>query len=290
MPNNSANNSSASLVLSITLLLVAIMSVYVGATLAKQLFPLIGAQGAVALRLGLGALILCALMRPWRARLAWGNARWLLAYGVSIGGMNLMFYMAIQYIPLGIGVALEFLGPLGLALLYSRRLLDLLWVALAATGVWMLMPHTDAAALEIKGILLALGAGFCWALYIVFGQKSGAQNGQHTVTLGMLVGALMVLPVGLHSVGTDLFALSILPIALGMAVLSAALPFSLEMYAMTRMPTRTFSILMSLEPVFGALIGLLLLHEVLSLTQWLAIATIVAASSGAAATARGSMH
>jgi len=289
MPNHS-NNRSASLVLSITLLLVAIMSVYVGATLAKQLFPLIGAQGAVALRLGLGALILCALMRPWRARLSWGNARWLLAYGVSIGSMNLMFYMAIQYIPLGIGVALEFLGPLGLALLYSRRLLDLLWVALAATGVWMLMPHTDGAALEIKGILLALGAGFCWALYIVFGQKSGAQHGQHTVTLGMLVGALMVLPIGLNSAGTELFSLSILPIALGMAVLSAALPFSLEMYAMTRMPTRTFSILMSLEPVLGALIGLLLLHEVLNLTQWLAIVTIVVASSGAAATARGSMH
>jgi len=290
MPKHSANNSSASLVLSITLLLVAIISVYGGAALAKQLFPLIGAQGAVALRLGLGALILCVLMRPWRARLSWGNARWLLAYGVSIGSMNLMFYMAIQYIPLGIGVALEFLGPLGLALLYSRRLLDLLWVALAATGVWMLMPHADGATLEIKGILLALGAGFCWALYIVFGQKSGAQHGQHTVTLGMLVGALMVLPIGLSSAGTELFALSILPIALGMAVLSAALPFSLEMYAMTRMPTRTFSILMSLEPVFGALIGLLLLHEVLNLTQWLAIATIVAASSGAAATARGSMH
>jgi len=229
------------------------------------------------------------LMRPWRARLSWGNAKWLLAYGLSIGSMNLLFYMAIQYIPLGIGVALEFLGPLGLALLYSRRLLDLLWVALAACGVWMLMPHSDGA-IELKGVFLALGAGFCWALYIVFGQKSGAQHGQHTVTLGMLFGALMVLPVGLHSAGMDLFALSILPIALGVGVLSAALPFSLEMYAMTRMPTRTFSILMSLEPVFGALIGLLLLHEVLSLTQWLAIATIVAASSGAAATARGSMH
>jgi len=289
MPNNSSNNRNASLVLSIALLLVAIISVYAGAALAKQLFPLIGAQGAVALRLGLGALILCALMRPWRARLSWSNAKWLLAYGLSIGSMNTLFYMAIQYIPLGIGVALEFLGPLGLALLYSRRLLDLLWVALAACGVWMLMPHTDGA-IELKGVFLALGAGFCWALYIVFGQKSGAQHGQHTVTLGMLFGALMVLPVGLHSAGTDLFALSILPIALGMAVLSAALPFSLEMYAMTRMPTRTFSILMSLEPVFGALVGLLLLHEVLSLTQWLAIATIVAASSGAAATARGSVH
>jgi len=283
------NNSSANLFLSIALLLVAIMSVYAGAALAKSLFPIIGAQGAVALRLGLGALILCAVMRPWRARLSWSNAKWLLAYGLSIGSMNMLFYMAIQYIPLGIGVALEFLGPLGLALLYSRRLLDLLWVALAACGVWMLMPHTDGS-LDIKGVFLALGAGFCWALYIVFGQKSGAQHGQHTVTLGMLFGALMVLPVGLHSAGMGLFSLSILPVALGVGILSAALPFSLEMYAMTRMPTRTFSILMSLEPVFGALVGLLLLHEVLSLTQWLAIATIVAASSGAAATARGNLH
>lgn len=271
----------------IALLLVAMVSIQSGASLAKSLFPLISAEGTTALRLGLAAVILCVLMRPWQAQLSLKSCRSLLAYGLALGSMNLLFYMSLQSIPLGIAVALEFTGPLGLALLSSRRLLDFVWVALAVFGLWLLLPSPQAdVQLDPQGMALALGAGLCWALYIIFGQKAGAEHGRQTVALGTLVAALLVFPVGLWQAGSSMFALDLLPIALSVAVLSSALPYSLEMLALTRLPARTFSTLMSMEPAIAALSGLLFLSERLAWNQWLAIGAIILASTGAAATFR----
>ncbi|HUE92397.1 threonine/homoserine exporter RhtA [Pseudomonas sp.] len=274
-------------ILPIILLLIAMTSIQSGASLAKGLFPEIGASGTTALRLSLGALILCILMRPWQAKLTLKSCRSLLAYGLSLGSMNLLFYLSLKTIPLGIAVALEFTGPLGLALLSSRRLLDFVWIALAVFGLWLLLPTAQSdVALDPVGMALALAAGLCWALYIVFGQKAGAEHGKQTVALGTIVAALLVFPIGLWQAGSGLFSLDLLPIALGVAVLSSALPYSLEMVALTRLPARTFSILMSMEPAIAALSGLLFLSERLTLNQWLAISAIILASAGAAATIR----
>ncbi|WP_373388348.1 threonine/homoserine exporter RhtA [Pseudomonas alcaligenes] len=280
-----------SLLLPIALLVVAMTSIQSGASLAKSLFPLIGPEGTTALRLSLAALILCVVMQPWRTRPNLAAWRSLLGYGLSLGAMNLLFYMSLKTIPLGIAVALEFTGPLALALFGSRRLLDFLWIALAALGLWLLLPNTAADDhLDPLGMGLALGAGVCWALYILFGQKAGAAHGRQTVAFGTLVAAMLVFPVGLWSVGDGLFSLDLLPVALAVAVMSSALPYSLEMVALTRMPARTFSVLMSLEPAIAALSGLIFLSERLSPTQWLAIGAIILASSGAAATIRPRKH
>lgn len=271
--------------LPIALVIIAMISIQSGASLAKSLFPVIGAEGTTALRLGIGALILCLLLRPWQAKLTLQSCRSLLAYGVALGLMNLMFYMALQTIPLGIAVALEFTGPLTLALLSSRRPIDFLWIALAATGLWLLLPtNLTDEPLDPVGMALALGAGACWAMYIIFGKRAGSEHGRHTVALGTLVAAIVVIPIGLWQAGSNLFALDILPIAFGVAVLSSALPYSLEMMALTRLPARTFSIMMSLEPAIAALAGLLFLTEHLSFSQWLAISFIILASTGTAAT------
>ncbi|WP_286976531.1 threonine/homoserine exporter RhtA [Pseudomonas sp.] len=271
--------------LPIALVIIAMISIQSGASLAKSLFPVIGAEGTTALRLGIGALILCLLLRPWQAKLTLQSCRSLLAYGVALGLMNLMFYMALQTIPLGIAVALEFTGPLTLALLSSRRPIDFLWIALAATGLWLLLPtNLTDEPLDPVGMALALGAGACWAMYIIFGKRAGSEHGRHTVALGTLVAAIVVIPIGLWQAGSNLLALDILPIAFGVAVLSSALPYSLEMMALTRLPARTFSIMMSLEPAIAALAGLLFLTEHLSFSQWLAISFIILASTGTAAT------
>ncbi|MCY1296412.1 Threonine/homoserine exporter RhtA [compost metagenome] len=283
--------SSTSVLLPIGVLLVAMASIQGGAALAKGLFPLVGAEGTTTLRLGLAAILLAVVMRPWRARLTRQSCRSLLAYGAALGSMNLLFYMSLQTVPLGIAVALEFTGPLGLALLSSRRWLDFLWIALAAFGLWLLLPHAqNSAPLDPLGMAYALGAGLSWALYIVFGQKAGAEHGGQTVALGTIVAALLVFPVGLAHAGGELFSWAILPMALGVAVLSSALPYNLEMVALTRLPARTFSTLMSIEPAIAALSGLLFLGERLELTQWLAIGAIILASTGAAATVKGKAH
>ncbi|UVE16304.1 threonine/homoserine exporter RhtA [Pseudomonas sp. LS44] len=277
--------NSSSILLPIGVLIVAMASIQGGAALAKSLFPLVGAEGTTALRLSLAAIILTVIMRPWRAHLTASSCRSLLAYGVSLGGMNLLFYMSLQTVPLGIAVALEFTGPLTLALLSSRRWLDLLWIGIAAFGIWLLLPITQTQTpIDPLGMAYALGAGLCWALYIIFGQKAGAEHGGQTVALGTIVAAAVVFPIGLVHTGDALFSWSLLPIALGVAVLSSALPYSLEMVALTRLPARTFSTLMSIEPAIAALSGLLFLHEQLSPEQWLAIAAIIIASTGAAAT------
>ena len=193
---------ATSIALPIALLVVAMTSIQSGASLAKSLFPLVDAEGTTALRLSLAALILCVVMRPWRTRPNFAAWRSLLGYGLSLGAMNLLFYMSLKTIPLGIAVALEFTGPLALALFSSRRLLDFVWIVLAVLGLWLLLPDTAADDhLDPTGMALALAAGVCWALYILFGQKAGAAHGAQTVAFGTLVAALLVLPVGLWQGG-----------------------------------------------------------------------------------------
>jgi inner membrane transporter RhtA len=263
---------------------IAMVSFQLGATFAKQLIPAIGAPGTTALRLGLSALLLVALQRPWRtmpSRSAWPVV---LAYGVSLGAMNWVFYLALSRIPLGIAVAIEFVGPLAVAVLASRRRLDYLWVGLAAIGLSLLLPITQSgAALDPIGVLYALAAGIGWALYIVFGQKAGQAQGPSASTWGLMVAALLTVPVGVAEAGARLVDLSILPFGVGVAIFSSALPYTLEMIALRRLSTKVFGTLMSFEPAIAAIAGVVLLHEQLTIMQWTAIGAIIVASAGAVA-------
>jgi len=269
----------------IAALLAAMLCFQMGATLAKSLFPIVGAGGTAALRLAIAAAILLAVWRPWHIRFTRRELRTLIVYGVAMGWMNYLFYLALSYIPLGITMALEFTGPLAIALFASRRPVDFLWIVLAALGLVALLPlGLGGHPLSVLGVLCALGAGACWALYILFGRRAGAAHGGQITSLGTAIGAVMIVPLGVAQSGAALLAPAILPLALGVAVLSSALPYSLEMYAMPRIATRTFGVLMSLNPALGAVAGLIFLDETLTLVQWAAIASIVAASAGSAAT------
>jgi inner membrane transporter RhtA len=280
-----------SVVLPVAALIVAMFSFQIGAVVAKQLFPVVGATGATALRLGLSSVILLAGWRPWRIRLSWGEARSIVIYGLAMGLMNLFFYSSLNRIPLGIAVALEFAGPLAVAMASSRRPIDFVWIALAAFGLIALLPlGLESRPLDSVGVGFALAAGVCWAIYIVFGQKAGNAHGGQTTALGTLVGAIVIVPLGIGQAGMALLSPSILPAACAVALLSTALPYSLEMYALTRLPTRTFGVLMSGDPALGALSGLIFLGEKLSSIQWAAIASIMLASAGSAYTSRRSLQ
>jgi inner membrane transporter RhtA len=271
----------------IAVLIAAMFCFQLGAVVAKGLFPIVGAAGTTALRMGLASLMLLAVWRPWRLRPHPREIRVIVAYGLALGCMNFCFYMSLRSIPLGIAVALEFGGPLALAMAASRRAVDFVWILMAAVGLLALLPiGLSSQSLDVAGAAYALAAGVFWALYIFFGRKAGAAHGGQTTALGMVVAAIVIVPIGAVQAGTQLLSPSILPAALGMAVLSSALPYSLEMLAMPRLPTRTVGVLMSLDPALGALSGLLFLGEHLSWIQWLAVACIMAASAGSAATSR----
>lgn len=283
----SSRSNFTQILLAIGALLIGMLSYQCGAALAKHLFPAVGAEGATAYRLGLAALILLAWRRPWRNVHAGKDWRALWGYGLAIGAMNLVFYLSLRTIPLGIAVALEFTGPLALAFFGSRRWIDFVWIALVMVGLAMLLPlHEQAQPLDPVGVALALAAGIGWVLYIVLGKKAGAAYGADAVTLGTSIGALLAVPIGIAHAGTTLLSLELLPFALGVAVLSSALPYTLEMIALTNLPSRTFSTLLSLEPAIAAMAGMAFLGERLSPLQWLAIAAIVAAAAGTALSLR----
>jgi inner membrane transporter RhtA len=283
---NAKQRSLTSVIIPVGMLLIAMVSIQSGASLAKSLFPAVGAQGTTTLRLIFAAVLMVLILRPWRTTFTASSMRSVLIYGIALGGMNFLFYMAIRTIPLGIGVALEFTGPLAVALLHSRKITDFIWIALAVTGLALLIPMGQADSLDLTGALYALGAGVCWAAYILFGQKAGADHGVQTAALGVVIAAIFIAPLGAAHAGAALLDPALIPVALGVAILSTALPYTLEMVALTRMPARTFGTLMSMEPAIGALMGLMFLHETLSLTQWLAIGAIIAASIGATLTTK----
>lgn len=275
-----------SVAFSVALVTLGIVFTQTGASFAKGLFPLVGAAGATTLRLTLAAIVLLAIFRPWRQKLDARQWRAVLMYGAVMGAMNLFFYAALQSIPLGVAVALEFAGPLAVALAGSRKPLDFAWIALAVAGLAALLPLGQSSGNEIgiAGVLLALAAGACWAGYIVFGQRAGTGGGPHITALGVSIAAIIALPFGIATAGTALLDPAILPIALGVALLSSAIPYALDMVALPHIPSRLFGILMSGQPALGALTGFLILHESLSLWQLGGMAAIIVASIGATIT------
>jgi inner membrane transporter RhtA len=268
--------------LPVVLLLAAMVSFQTGASIAKTLFPLVGPIGTVAIRVGLGTIILCITLRPWRVRFqpsAWCS---LLIYGVSVGLMNLFFYLSLSRVPQGVAVAIEFLGPLSVAVWSSRRAIDFFWISIAAVSLVLLLPVTHIGTdTNLLGILFALAAGGCWALYIIYGQKAGGTHGAQATAIGSVIAASIVVPIGLVKSGRALFSSAVLIPGFFVAVLSTAFPYTLEMIALTRLPARTFGVLMSIEPALGALIAYVYLNERLSGLQWTAIGFIVLASIGA---------
>jgi len=273
--------------LPVLILLVAMMSIQGGASLAKSLFPIVGAPGVTALRLALGTIILVVVFKPWRLRFTREQRLPLLFYGLSLGAMNYMFYLSIQTIPLGVAVALEFTGPLAVALFASRRPVDFIWVILAVLGLWYLLPlGENVSHVDLTGAAFALGAGACWAIYILSGQRAGEEHGPATVALGSLIAAVVFVPLGAFQAGEVLWHWSVLPLGIAVAILSTALPYSLEMIALTRLPTRTFGTLMSMEPAMAAISGMIFLGETLTFQQALALAAIIIASMGSTLTLR----
>lgn len=262
--------------------LLAMVTIQSGASIAKQLFPLIGPEGTTALRLGFSAVILCLVFKPWRDFPGLGQRLPVIIYGLSLGGMNILFYYAIERIPLGVGVALEFTGPLAVALLSSRRKRDLFWVGCAIAGIILLLPDMSGEeSLDPIGVILALAAGACWAGYILFGKKTGNQgSGGMTVALGMSIAAIALVPYGAFHQGLALLSFEVLPLGILVAIMSSALPYTLEMVALRNMPAQGFSIMMSLEPAIAAMAGFMILSEQLSIWQWLAILLVIVASVG----------
>lgn len=269
----------------VTLVTFGMVCTQIGASLAKGLFPLVGAEGATALRLALAAIVLLIVFRPWRQRLDRAQWRAVLLYGGVMGVMNLFFYAALATIPLGIAVALEFSGPLAVALAGSRKPLDFAWIALAVAGLALLLPLGQTGGdVSMIGVLFALAAGVCWAGYIIFGQRAGTGGGPHITALGVAIAAVIALPFGAATAGSKLLDPAILPVALGVALLSSAIPYALDMIALPRMPARIFGILMSGQPALGALAGFVILREALDAWQLAGIAAVVLASLGATVT------
>jgi inner membrane transporter RhtA len=268
--------------LAVAALVLAIATVQSGAALAKGLFTAAGPAGVTALRTGFAAVMLGLAWQPWREPLSARQVKLLLAYGASLGLMNLLFYLSLQRLPLGIAVAIELVGPLSLALLHSRRKTHLAWLALAGIGLASLLPIGAVSnPLDPLGVLLAAGAGTSWALYIQFGHHlAGAMPAARASALGMAVAAILTLPAGILQGGRMLLTPTVLLPGLAIALLSSAIPYSLEMIALKRLPPRVFGVLMSLEPAGAALSGALFLGEGLTLRQGLAIACIILASAG----------
>ena len=270
----------------------SLITLCAGTSLAKGLFPFGGAEGTTTYRLVFSTLLLMAFWRPWRRAWTWADAPLLVLFGATLGIMNLLFYNALKTVPFGLAIAVEFTGPLAVALWSSKKPLDFVWIVLAVAGMGLILPlgntlgeNLQADAIDPLGIAYALGAGACWAVYIVIGQRVADRIGAFATPMGMLVAALVVTPVGISVAGTSLLNPEWMLAGLGIALLSSAIPYSLEMYSLKHLPKQTFSILLSLEPAVGALAGWLVLSEQLSTQQLCAIGLIMAASVGCALTA-----
>lgn len=261
--------------------LLSMLSVQSGSSIAKGLFPVLGASGTCSLRIGLSAIILALINRPNLRGLTLKQWFYCALYGVFLGGMNIFFYLGISRIPLGLGVTIEFVGPLSLALICSRKLKDVAWALLACLGILLIVPWGGGEGIDLIGLLCALLAGTCWALYIVMGGVvSKLATSKQAVTIGLFFATLFILPFGLFS--GDLKALNggYFLLALGVAIFSSAIPFTLDFIGLQKLPAKTFSILMSLHPAFAALFGFLFLNEYLSLNQSLSIICVIIASIG----------
>jgi inner membrane transporter RhtA len=266
----------------VALVVAAVSSLQFGAGFAVTLFDELGPAGAAFLRLAIAAVVLVAIWRP-RPHGRLGLAA---AFGVTLGLMNLCIYEAMDRIPLGIAVTIEFWGPLAVAVIGSRRTLDLLWVALAAAGIVLLAD--PGGSLDTAGVAFAFAAGGLWVGYILLSVRVGAvYPGGTGLAIAMVFGALVTLPFG---VGPDLFAPEMLAAGAAVALASSVIPYSLELEALRRLPARVFGVLMSLEPAVAALAGLVVLGQALALDEWAAIALVVVASAGATMTPNRGME
>jgi len=260
----------------------AATSVQGGASVARSLFPSFGPPGVVWLRLLFGSVALWAVARPELRSRAFRELRLVVALGVVLVSMNVAFYESIDRVPLGIAVTVEFLGPLAVAVLGSRRKADLLWVGCAGAGV-ALLAEGGGAGVHPLGVALAALAGVFWALYISLSVPIGrAFPGASGLAPAMLLGALLITPWGVVSAGSHLRDAQLVGAAVGVGLLSSALPWSLELEALRRLPANVFGVVLALEPAIAALAGALFLHQHLGVRAWLAIGLVVVASSGAA--------
>ncbi|MEA2352930.1 MAG: inner rane transporter RhtA [Thermoleophilaceae bacterium] len=266
-------------------MLTAALAVQTGAGIAKGLFDDLGPAGTVLLRTLFGAVVLVALWRPRVRGRARGDLAVAVTFGLVLAAMNLTFYLAIDRIPLGVAVTIEFAGPLAVAVAGSRRRLHVAWVVLAAAGI-LLLVRTGGGGTNLAGVLFALTAAACWAAYIILSQRAGrAFPRGEGLAIAMAVGTLALLPIGIGGAGSALLSLGPLAVGAGVGLLSSAIPYSLELEALRRLPSRVFGILLSLDPAIAALMGFVLLGQGLGPREIAGIALVVAASVGAAATA-----
>lgn len=266
--------------------LFAIISVQSGAAIAKTLFPAIGAAGTASLRIGISAIILLAVYRPNLLKITPNQWKIVIPYGLSLGAMNLIFYLAIERIPIGLAVTLEFIGPLLVAVIGSKRLIDYLWVLLAAIGIVLIAPWSNNG-IDLLGVLFALLAGALWAAYIVLGTKvSKIMKGGDAVATGMLFASILIVPFGILENGLTNLTPTFLYLGIALALLSSAIPFTLEMKALAQLPARTFSILMSLEPAAASIFAFIFLQEYLTFNEILAVVFVVIASVGSTITSK----
>lgn len=269
----------------------SIVSLTVGTSFGKSLFAEIGPQGTATMRVCFAAAILLVAWRPRLREFSASNLRAISLYGATLGLMNMMFYMSLATLPIGIAIAIEFTGPLVLAVIASRRIIDYVWIGFAVAGLLLLIPFPQAdgsgVALNPVGICFAFASAILWALYIVFGQRLGHIHAGHATAIGMVVASMVVLPVGIAVAGTRLLDPALLTAGFTLAIFSSAIPYSLEMYSLKRLPKQTFGILLSLEPAIGALSGMFVLNEKLTPVQWIAIGSVMIASIGSATGTRG---
>lgn len=262
------------------------VSLLLGSAVVISLFDDVGEAGAVLLRLFFASVVLLALWRPalsGRSRRAW---RYVVTFGVVIAGLNFSFFEAIDRAPLGIVSSVGFIGPLSIALVGSRRPVDLVWVGLAAVGVFLFTP-LGGGSLESLGLVFSGLVALGWAGYILVAARLGqAFVGGDGLALGVAVGALVILPGGIASGGTDLLRVEVLAVGAAVAIMSSAIPYTLEIEALRRLDTGTFGILVSLQPAIAALVGFFVLSQDLKATEVLAVALVIVASVGALGRAR----
>jgi inner membrane transporter RhtA len=265
----------------ILLVIIGMLSVQWGAALAKSLFAKFGAITVVFWRVALAAIMLLIIVRPALRALSRQQWQTSIIFGIVLVSMNVTYYLSLQRLPLGLCVTIEFVGPLAVAVWHSHRALDFVWVLLAALGITLLNPFSGNV--DTIGFILALIAGACWGLYIILGEKLGsATPGALGLTIAMSIGSLLLVPVKIIDAPQWLNILPALPFAAAVALLSSVIPYSFEIEALRRMPTKIFGILMSMEPACAAVVGFLVLGERLTLWQCLAIAAIMMASFGSA--------
>jgi inner membrane transporter RhtA len=270
----------------VTLVLTGVVSIQFGAALGATLFDDVGAAGASLLRLGFAALIMAVLARPRPREHDARDLRLVALFGLVLGGMNYTFYEALERIPLGVAVTIEFAGPLAVAVATSRRRLDLVWAVLAGVGILLLGNPFGADAIDPVGLAFVLAAATFWAAYILIAQRAGRRfEGMTGVAMAMVVAAVVPLVPGLASAGTDLLSPEVLAIGAVVGLLSSVIPYSLETEALRRLPANVFGIFMSLEPAVAAVAGLLVLGQSLGARDLVAMACVVAASIGVSQTA-----